>query len=266
MTEPFTYKSSRQYMCFNNTENLIAGITTRKDGFSKPPFHSFNLGLHVPDEYSAVLKNRKQLAMDLNVPLTQWVMGEQVHQTKIKVITPEDLGKGVLDHDTAVKGVDGLITNIPDVLLTAFYADCVPLYFLDEQTRWIGIAHAGWKGTVQGMAQHMIEKFNKLGADLSTLKMVIGPSIGFNQYEVDEQVINQVPAEFREEAAISLSEGKYLLDLKKLNQAIAVKAGLADDNISMTGYCTYEEEDLFFSHRRDHGSTGRMLGYIGWKR
>ncbi|UOQ43125.1 peptidoglycan editing factor PgeF [Halobacillus salinarum] len=264
MTEPFKHESSRQLSCFVTKPKLTAGITTRQGGFSSPPFDSLNMGLHVNDNEDHVLQNRKQLAIDLNIDLNKWVVGEQVHQTVIHTVDGCDLGKGTLDHSTAIQGVDGLITNKSEVLLTAFYADCVPLYFLDEKSGWLGISHAGWKGTVNHMAFQMIEALKSHGADPEDIQMIIGPCISKKHYEVDERVISQVNEEHKHDVASPTTKGKYLLDLKMLNKQIALQAGLLDKNISMTSYCTYEEEELFFSHRRDGGQSGRMLGYIGW--
>ncbi|WP_173916552.1 peptidoglycan editing factor PgeF [Halobacillus sp. Marseille-Q1614] len=263
MTEPFQLKTARQLTCFTKYK-VTAGITTRQGGYSEVPYDSLNMGLHVSDLSETVIKNRQALAEELNQPLSHWVMGEQVHGTEVKVADNSHKGQGAFVHDEAIAGVDGLITNQKDILLTAFYADCVPLLFIDSTTGWIGIAHAGWKGTVGGISRAMISKMAEQGADLNSLSMVIGPCISQKNYEVDQRVVDHIPESFRGEVLKQGSQGKFNLDLKELNRSLAIESGLAPKNIAISSYCTYEEESLFFSHRRDQGQTGRMLAFIGW--
>lgn len=265
MFEPFKHQSLRKMTCLRSYPSLVAGISTRKGGRSPSPFESLNMGLHVHDDETTVIENRKLLAQEIGIPIHQWVIGEQVHNVNVKLVNKEDCGKGVYTLESAVPGVDGLITNQKHVLLAAFYADCVPLYFLDDSTGWIGIAHAGWKGTVKGMAKIMINRLIQQGASMEHLQMTIGPCISKTHYEVDKKVIDQIPVSYHKETITKTGNNHFLLDLKQLNHKIAQEAGLKNSNIHITEYCTYEEERLLYSHRRDQGKTGRMLGYIGWK-
>ncbi|MGP4078127.1 peptidoglycan editing factor PgeF [Halobacillus sp. K22] len=265
MHEPFTAKTLQQHSCFTNHEKIIAGLTTRQGGHSERPFNTLNMGLHVQDESDTVLRNREELAQETGFPLKNWIIGEQIHDIRVKVIENGEKGKGVFSHESAVAGVDGLITNHTDVLLGAFYADCVPLFLYAPVSGWIGIAHAGWKGTVRNMVSQMIGKLTAQGCSLDEIELVIGPCISEKNYEVDQRVYDQVPVEFRGEAAVYVSSGKYKLDLKKLNEAMALQSGLNKENVLVSRLCTYEEENLFYSHRRDQGRTGRMLGFIGLK-
>ncbi|RWZ60683.1 peptidoglycan editing factor PgeF [Halobacillus fulvus] len=264
MKEPFKHESMRQLTCFHDEPTLVAGITTRQGGVSEAPFESLNMGLHVNDSQEVVVANRKLLADEVGIPLDRWVIGEQVHDIRVQEVVPSDFGKGVYNHGEALKGIDGLITNQPDVLLTAFYADCVPLFFYDPTTKWIGVAHAGWKGTVKGMAREMTEQLVKKGASPEDLKMVIGPCITKRHYEVDKRVMDHIPDVYKSKVSERTQDDHFLLDLKELNRLVALDAGLDDENIHISDYCTYEEEALLYSHRRDQGKTGRMLGFIGW--
>ncbi|MFG6148991.1 peptidoglycan editing factor PgeF [Halobacillus sp. B23F22_1] len=264
MTEPFQFKTLKQLTCFNGFD-VVAGITSRKDGYSEVPFQSLNMGLHVSDQSHKVIQNRKALGEELSIPLAQWVMGEQVHGTEIKVVAEADKGKGAFQHKDSLKGIDGIITNQKDILLTAFYADCVPLLFLDPKSAWIGVAHAGWKGTVQEMVRHMTERLEEQGTERSDIRLVIGPCISQSHYEVDGRVTSRIGEGYKKQVLKKNNENKFNLDLKELNRQIAINAGILNNNIEVSNYCTYEEEQLFFSHRRDHGRTGRMLAYIGLK-
>ncbi|SDJ73939.1 peptidoglycan editing factor PgeF [Sediminibacillus albus] len=244
--------------------SLTAGITMRKGGVGKPPFETMNLGLHVNDEEDTVLANRRKLADITGFPLDSWVAGEQIHGTDIAIVTSSDKGKGAITTADSLEGCDGLITNQPGILCTAFFADCVPLYFFDPLTGWLGIAHAGWRGTVKGMAAEMVKKLRDQGVALNRLLAAIGPSIGAEVYEVDNYVIEQIPAGLADRV-VTWKENSSFLDLKKLNQEILQQAGIPSENISRTSLCTFSEEDKFFSHRRDKGTTGRMLGFIGYQ-
>ncbi|KKE78051.1 peptidoglycan editing factor PgeF [Oceanobacillus caeni] len=244
-------------------EKLIVGFTTRNGGVSDPPFQSLNLGLHVPDNQEDIIKNRETLANKLNIPLENWVAGEQVHDTAVQLITVDDKGKGSRDYSNSIHGVDGLITGHKGILLTAFFADCVPLFFFDPVTEMIGIAHAGWRGTVNGMARSMVQAMKDQGVNESNLLVVIGPSISQEMYEVDEKVIDNIEDKIRQKCVVPSRNKRYLLDLKKLNVEILLQSGVLRHNIDVTNYCTYKDKSLFFSHRRDKGKTGRMLGFLG---
>ncbi|WP_222599285.1 peptidoglycan editing factor PgeF [Aquibacillus kalidii] len=247
----------------NSKIKVTVGFTTRNGGVSNPPFDSFNLGFHVPDDPTLVLSNRKQLASLLSFPIERWVIGEQIHSTTIKIIEEADLGRGSVSHDNTIQGVDGLITNKPEVLCAALFADCVPLFFYDPNSMWIGIAHAGWRGSVGGIAEEMVANLVRSGANLNNIKVLIGPCIGEHVYEVDQKVIDNIEREFITKVVRQKENGNYLLDLKTLNQMYLKKVGVLPENISVSSYCTYTD-DKFFSHRGDLGKTGRMLGFIGY--
>lgn len=244
---------------------LVAGFTTRNGGVSEYPYHTLNFGFHVADEQKHVISNRERLADKLNFSLQNWVSGEQIHRTEIAHVTDQDKGKGSTTYTSSIKGTDGLLTNQKGVLCTAFFADCVPLFFFDPITEYIGIAHAGWKGSVNRIAEKMVEAFAKVGVKPENLFVAIGPCISQQNYEVDERVIQSIRAGERENAVRSLGKNRFLLDLKQLNVDILLQSGVLRHNIEVTNYCTYRDDELFFSHRRDHGKTGRMLGFIGFQ-
>lgn len=250
----------------NAFPDLVAGMTTRVGGAGEPPFDSFNLGWHVPDNQDTIRHNREMLASLLQFPLKSWVGGEQVHDTKIHTVTQKDKGKGAFGQETAIPSCDGLITKESNILLTAFFADCVPLFFYDPQSSWIGIAHAGWKGTVSNMGPKMVQALENQGVDSKSLRVGIGPSISGDMYEVDENVIRHIPDKFQRPPIIETqTNGRYLLSLQHMHVELLLEAGIEESHIEQTEYCTYQSDHLFFSHRRDQGKTGRMLGFIGLK-
>ncbi|MGJ9383633.1 peptidoglycan editing factor PgeF [Salipaludibacillus sp. CF4.18] len=250
---------------------LVAGFTTKSGGTSKGSFDSNNLGLHVDDKADTVALNRKILADKLGFPLTSWACAEQTHQDHIVKITPELTGYGALEYKESIKGTDAFYTKETNVLLTLCYADCVPLYFYSAEQAMVGIAHAGWKGTVKNIGGKMIELW-EITEDVipAQVKVTIGPSIGECCYRVDQPVIEQVkealqPCSFKDKFYEEISAGQFSLDLKGINRQLLLQAGVLEENIQTSTYCTSCEKDLFYSHRRDQGKTGRMLSYIGFK-
>jgi polyphenol oxidase len=238
--------------------NLIVGITTRDGGVSQAPFSKMNLGFHVKDCEEDVLQNRQIIAQQLGIPLTHWVCAEQVHDSLVKKVTKKDSGKGALTHTSAISKADGLYTNELNLLLVSLYADCVPLYFYAPNYNMIGLAHAGWKGTVKQIAQKMIRTWvEKEQIPIDEIYVAVGPSIGSCCYEVDDYVINEVkklhnhfPVPYKDKG-----NGKYQLDLKRLNVLLCVEEGINEDQLSVSHYCTSCRNDLFYSFR--------MMTYIG---
>jgi polyphenol oxidase len=269
-SEPFYRESKSYYSIKKWTEDfpgLRAGITTRVGGESKGCFDSLNMGLHVGDKQATVVKNRAKIADSLHFPLDNWISAEQTHGSRIHKVTPSDKGKGNKSYSTSIKDTDGFLTAHKNLLLTMCYADCVPLYFLDKKNGHIGIAHAGWKGTVEEIGPAMLTKFQDGGSSISDLDVVIGPSICKDCYVVDDRVMKRVKKVLEDGNDMPYNlkeEGQYHLDLKKVNKLLLLKRGLNDKQIHTSGYCSSCSSE-FFSFRRDNGKTGRMMSFIGWK-
>jgi len=245
--------------------NVIAGFTTKQGGFSQPPFSSFNLGLHVGDEAVVVEQNRRKLGELLTIPLEQWVCCEQTHGSRIEKVTARDAGKGTVQFETAIADTDGLYTDEAGILLTLCFADCVPLYFFAPTHGTIGLAHAGWKGTVKNIAGNMVQRFRDEGIMPEEIIVAIGPAIGACCYVVDDRVIDAAKRMLDKENLPfdEVRAGQYALDLKELNRLLLIKEGI--QHIQVSNDCTSCQTDVFFSHRRDNGRTGRMMAFIGRK-
>lgn len=272
MAEPFIHMNEELLVLHtwtNQHPDLVAGFTTKSGGFSITPFTSLNLGLHVPDNEDTVILNRKKVAELLHFPLETWVCAEQIHGNQILKITENCLGKGAFTYRSAIGGTDGFYTYEKNVLLVLMFADCVPLYFFSPKHKIVGIAHAGWKGSVQNIALEMISRWkNQEKIDTNEIYAAIGPSIGPCCYLVDDRVINEVKhvlGHITEKPYQEVGNGEYQLDLKRLNYLLLLNAGVRPENITTTSYCTSCESNLFFSHRRDHGGTGRMMSFIALK-
>ncbi|RIW36333.1 peptidoglycan editing factor PgeF [Bacillus salacetis] len=272
MTEQAFYKTDQLIFSLPAWSRLVpglkAGITSKQGGFSEGKYRSLNMGLHVNDVQETVQKNRRLAAERIGIPSANWVCAEQTHGRNIRWVTKEDAGRGAMDYSTSIMDTDGLITDEPDLLLTMCYADCVPIYFLYPEGRLIGVAHAGWKGTVLDIAGHMIREFNRYGAKSEDILAAVGPSICRKCYQVDDRVIDKVEKLLEDcnEKPYNLKyEGQYELDLKRTNYLAIRNAGIPSGNIIVSELCTSCNENEFFSHRRDNGRTGRIMSFIGWK-
>jgi len=243
-------------------EGIDLGFSTRVGGISPIPYDTFNLGLHVGDDPTAVLENRKRWVDQWGVPWSRVVVGEQVHGTNVLWVGEEDGGRGVRELETAIPAVDGLLTQ-STVGLMSFFADCVPLFFYFPDIQAVGIAHAGWKGTAHKMGLKVLECLEKAGGRAENAWVAIGPSIGPCCYCVDESVATQFRANFNETPFLSRQEdGHYLLDLWEANRTTLLKKGVQPENIEVAATCTADNPEWFFSHRRDGARTGRMAGWI----
>ncbi|MFD0682597.1 MULTISPECIES: peptidoglycan editing factor PgeF [unclassified Paenibacillus] len=255
---------------------LTAGFTSRLGGVSEHPFGSLNCGLHVQDVPGHVVNNRQLLAEALHAQLNDCTYAEQVHGNEVEVITKEHAGAGIHSREEAIQSKDAFITNQTGIFLHALFADCVPLYFYDPIHRAIGLAHAGWKGTVLQIAKATINAMQReYGTHPEKMLAAIGPSIQGCCYEVDEVVLTRVrevmaELEIDNEAAGKncsiyeyLGNYKYKLSLQQLNRQIMIKAGIMPQHIEISSLCTSCRTDLFFSHRKEGGKTGRMAAWIG---
>ncbi|MFS0654186.1 peptidoglycan editing factor PgeF [Bacillus sp. 179-C3.3 HS] len=255
-------------MTCSGRQKVLAGFTTKNGGCSLDSYQSLNTGLHVGDDASHVNRNRQVIAEESAVPLSEWVFADQTHEDHIIKVTKEHKGKGSRHYHDALPGTDGLYTSEPNIMLALCFADCVPLYFLAPQAGLIGTAHAGWKGTVKQIGAKMVDIWrSEEGVAIDQIQVVIGPSIGSCCYVVDDVVVDQVkklPCP-TEEVYSEISSGQYNMDLNTLNKNILLHAGVKEENIQVSSLCTSCHDDLFFSHRRDRGKTGRMMSFVGFK-
>ncbi|AET70206.1 uncharacterized protein, YfiH family [Desulfosporosinus orientis DSM 765] len=257
-TENLTYLTVLKWV----SEGIDIGFSTRLGGESSFPYDSFNLGLHVGDDSETVLKNRKDWFNLWGVPWNKVVVGEQVHGNHVSWVKDQDGGRGAKELVTAVSAVDGLITQNA-IGLMAFFADCVPLYFYYPDIKAVGIAHAGWKGTVNKIGQMAIECFEEAGGRTEKAWVAIGPSIGPCCYSIDERVAEQFRSNFEKTPFLFPQEdGHYFLDLWEANRVLLLEKGIRPENIDIAAICTADNPKWFYSHRRDGALTGRMAGWI----
>ena len=172
-------------------------FTTRVGGVSSGIYGTMNLSYTRGDEKEAVDENFRRIARVLACEIEDIVCSDQTHTVNLKVGSGEDGGKGIL-RPRDYTDIDGLLTDEPGVVLATFYADCVPLYFVDTRKRAIALAHSGWRGTAARMGRCVTDKMKEIyGTDPGNLVAAIGPSICQTCYEVSEDVAEVFAKEFR---------------------------------------------------------------------
>ena len=248
-----------RFDCFP-AERLLAGCTYRTGGVSEGRYGELNLAFHVGDDRAAVGENRRRLATALGVSLDDFVVPQQVHKGRVEVVSDAHRGRGARSDDDALPATDALVTREKGLVLAVMIADCVPVIVFDPVLPVVGVAHAGWAGTLHHITRRKVETMQaEFGSDPASLVAAVGPSIGPATYEVRADVAELVRAEFAGlDVLRSTGEEAFLLDLWESNVGDLVEAGLLRENIVIAGIDTYQDAARFYSHRRD-GTTGRFM-------
>ncbi len=244
-------------------------FSTRAGGVSEGYLSSLNLGWDRGEPRENVCENYKRVCKALGGDYRKLVLSDQIHETKV-VYAEESLCGGE-NIEKKLKGVDGLVTDKPGLILATSYADCVPLFFLDDRKKIIASSHSGWKGTVAKIAEETIDKMKEMGSDCKDIVVVVGPSICQECYEVSEDVAQQFLEAYGEKAGKDIlkkgrvmpdGEQKYQLDLWAANWHQLKQAGLLEENIHISGLCTCCNPKFLYSHRASQGKRGNLNGFI----
>ena len=240
-------------------------FTTRMGGVSEGIFSSLNLSFTRGDRESDVRENYRRIAAALQLDEKRIVCSDQTHTTNVRVVTEQDFGKGLI-HPRDYTDVDGLITDIPGVTLVTYFADCVPLYFVDPVHRAIGMSHSGWRGTVGRMGQATLDAMGQAyGTRPEDVLCAIGPSICQKCYEVSADVAEAFAREFaghEEQILQAKPNEKYQLDLWEANRIVLLDAGIRAEHLAVTDICTCCNPKLLFSHRASHGKRGNLGAFL----
>ena len=244
---------------------ITHAFTTRMGGVSTGDCTSMNLSFTRGDDEAAVRENYRRIAAALGTDAKQFVCSDQTHTTNVRRVTKADAGKGVVIPKDYTD-VDGLITNEPGIVLSTFYADCVPLYFVDPVHRAIGLSHSGWRGTVNKMGQATIEAMKReFGSRAADLYCAIGPSICQDCYEISRDVAEEFMKAFPEhvnDILLQKSEEKFQLDLWKANEIVMLESGVLPEHLAVTNICTCCNPTELFSHRASKGKRGNLAAFL----
>jgi YfiH family protein len=244
-------------------EGVEALVSTRLGGVSAPPYESLNLGLRVGDDPEKVVENRRLLFQAFGMSLERSVWCKQIHADGVAVVSADDAGRGSIEETSIVEDADALVTDVPGLSLCVTLADCVPVVIFDPERSVVGLAHAGWGGTVSRISSRTVEVMReRFRCDPATMVAAIGPSIGPAGYEVGEDVIERATTGYGERASEILMlgpDGKKLFDLWTANRIDLEAAGVSGERIEVSGIATHEHLDTFYSHRHESGETGRFI-------
>lgn len=258
-----------EYPMLAETGIVKHGFSTRLGGVSKDCFSTMNLSFTRGDNEADVRENFQRITAAIGVECESLVFSQQTHTTNVRVVTEEDRGMGFA-RKLEYTDVDGLVTNVPGICLVTFYADCVPLYFVDPVKKAIGLSHSGWRGTVGKIGKVTIEMMQKeYGSDPKDIIVAVGPSICQDCYEVSEDVIEQFQKNFKEadwpQLFYKKENGKYQLNLWKANELIFLEAGIVPEHIAVTNVCTHCNSDVLYSHRRTGNQRGNLAAFLALK-
>ena len=280
--------TSVTYITFDNLEQtgiIQQGFSTRLGGVSKGEFASMNLSFARNDDPVAVMENYRRFTAIMDCTPDDVVASHQTHTTNVRRVSSADKGKGVT-RDKDYSDIDGLITDESGVLLACFFADCVPLYFVDPVHHAIGLAHSGWRGTVERMGQKTLDSMSHaFGTRPEDVQAAIGPSICQSCYEVSEEVAvafakqftpgRQLAVEYLQRYQQDITDadidncllqdkgnGKYQLNLWYANYCVMREAGIPTEQIAVTDICTCCNSQFLFSHRASHGRRGNLGAFL----
>ena len=247
-------------------QGFVHGFSTRIGGVSEGDLSSMNLSFTRGDDPERVRENYRRIAAAVGFETDRLVLTHQTHTNHVRVVTEADAGKGFV-RERDYTDVDGLVTDVPQLVLTTFYADCVPLFFIDPVHRAIGLSHSGWRGTVSDIAAATVRTMQgEYGSRPEDLRVGIGPSICQDCYEVSEDVIEEFRASYEEKLWMRLyrenGNGKYQLNLWEACRQNLLRAGVLPDRIEVTDLCTCCNPQIFFSHRASGGKRGNLAGFL----
>ena len=235
-------------------------FTTRLGGVSTGVLSSLNLGNHRGDSAENVEENYRILGKAVGFVPEQLVLTRQIHSNIVRAVTDAD--RAGLDHRSYPE-CDALITNTPGVGLVIFTADCTPILFHDPVTGAVGAAHAGWKGTAQGIARKTVEAMvSAFGCDPRNIRAAIGPNIAQCCFQTDRDVPDAMTDALGNAALpfIRRAGDKYYVNLKEINALFLRHAGVR--HIEISGDCTFCQHDRFWSHRYTRGERGSQGAII----
>lgn len=236
-----------------NDKHVIQAVSTKNCG---------NMALHTGDDPNLVLERRKSWLKALGMDLNRLVSGVQAHGTKVALVDKTDAGSGAFSIEEAIPETDALITKEPDLILATYTADCLPIFVYDPATPAVGVIHAGWRGTINGIASFTIKRMiDEYGVNPGNCLVAIGPSICGRCFRVDRQLAERF-GEVHPQTVFEDESGSRI-DLQAFIRLDLTQIGVKSDRIYDARLCTSCHPGQFFSYRAERGVSGRMIGIIG---
>ena len=262
-----TYVTFNKLNCYPEIKH---GFSTRLGGVSTGVFESMNLGFNRGDDDENVRENFRRFSQAIGIDYNRLCFSHQTHTTNIRVVTEADAGNGI-HKPLPYHDVDGIVTNVKNLPLVTFYADCVPLFLYDPVEQVIALSHSGWRGTVGRIGKLTVEKMEtEFGSKPANIIACIGPSICRDCYEVSQDVADEFRKSYGQDANRLIrksvfnpdDDSKYMLDLWEACRLNFIEAGVLPENIEVTEHCTRCECDRFFSHRIMGVKRGSLAAFL----
>lgn len=256
-------------------DGVVAFSTTRQGGVSEGNYATFNINHYCGDDEKAISINRSALCNLLHITDEQLVYPHQTHQTEVRAITPSFYELSNDERNSFLEGVDAVMTDLPGVCIGVSTADCIPVLLYDEAHHAMAAVHAGWRGTVARIVEKTVRKMEEsYHTHPQQLRAVIGPGISLRNFEVGDEVYNAFrEADFPMDkiaqhypVSASIEDRKtsgdlmrWHLDLPECNRLQLIDCGLEKEQIQLSGICTYDRCDEYFSARRLGINSGRIF-------
>ena len=242
---------------------VTAFSTTRQGGYSQGPYGEFNINPYCGDDELSVSRNRALLCSHLGIADDRLLMPHQTHQTVVLDVDEPFLRLTPDERRERMEGVDALMTHVEDLCIGVSTADCIPLLLYDARHQAVSAVHAGWRGTVGRIARQAVRAMTSAyGSRPADLMAVVGPGISLESFEVGQEVYDAFLQAGFDMQPISRRYAKWHIDLPASNRLQLIDAGLRPDRIIMSGVCTYQHPDRYFSARRLGIRSGRIFTAI----
>ena len=240
-------------------QGLLHGFMGRRGGKSHGVYAGLNTSYRVGDDPKTVSQNVCDLKLAVGIHDGRIVTMRQVHGDNIVEVRDRSLKEA--------GEADGMVTAEPEIFLSVLTADCVPLLFVAPKNKIVAAVHAGWRGTLAGIAEQTVRRFEQqYGVSPEELEVALGPAIGVCCYEVQDDVAKPLMKKWGSltTPSIQVRDGKSFVNLRRLNRDILRAAGVPGKQLYEVGPCTSCAAEEFFSYRRQRGETGRQMSFIGW--
>jgi YfiH family protein len=244
---------------WQNYPGLLHGFMGRRGGKSVGRYAGLNVSYRVGDDNKVVSQNVCDMKLAIGIHDGKIVTMRQQHGDNIVEVKDKKLKEA--------GETDGMVTAEHGVYLGVLTADCVPLLFIAPKQKLAAAVHAGWRGTLAGIAEKAVRLFqNQYGIAASELEVALGPSIGVCCYEVKDDVVRPLMKKWGRltTPSIAVKDGKSYVNLSRLNRDILREAGVPGKQLFQVGPCTRCSAEDFFSYRREGGETGRQISVVGW--
>ncbi|MBQ9645300.1 MAG: peptidoglycan editing factor PgeF [Prevotella sp.] len=241
-------------------EQVVAFSTTRRGGYSSGAYGELNINGYCGDDETHIAQNRDALCRELAISADRLVMPHQTHQTEVCLVDEAFLSLPAAERQHHLEGIDAVLTDVQGVCIGVSTADCIPLLLYDPDHRAVGAVHAGWRGTVARIVSRAVAAMGEsYGTRPDRLRVIIGPGISLESFEVGQEVYDAFAAAGFDMPAISRRYDKWHIDLPACNRQQLLALGVPPDHIIMSGICTFQQHDRFFSARRLGIRSGRIF-------